>query len=456
VILQEIQDRKYTEAREKLLQATKNAPQDVGLWRQLAELDVRLRDTDGAIAAFQRVRSLTPREAGVYFDLGALFAQKGDPAEALNMYSQGLALDPRNEESNRNYAYLLMQGEKSCEAVAPLVRLKRMKGGDLSVRASLIESQLKCGNDQAGKRELEEFLQLHAATVEDRMKLARVLGKDHRPDAAEETLQNITETAPDFAEAHADLGLILLQKNRFEDAARQLGRAVQLEPSSSRYSMDLAQVLLKAKQYPTALQFLQGAKGRFGSLPEYEYKLAWANYGLGDVPQATAQLEALVQRHPELDLAQYSLGNCYVALGRLPEAETQYRAAIAKNPKNGSYHSALGLVLRKKSIDGVDEAMAELGKALQLNPADLETQVQLAICYEQKAALPAAARLLEAAVHEQPGMAEAHRVLARVYYRQGRKVQGDQESATVLKLDSEREARGRSQVTDPSAQPSFR
>ncbi|HMD87275.1 MAG TPA: tetratricopeptide repeat protein [Terriglobia bacterium] len=455
VILQDIQAGKYREAREKIQQATKKAPQDVGLWRQLGEVDVRLQDTDGAIAALQTVRSLTPRDAGVYFNLGVLFVQKGAPVEALKMYSQGLALDPRNEEANRNYAFLLLQGGKSCDAVEPLERLKGMKGGDLSVRASLIESLLKCGNEQAGKRELGEFLQLPSATVEDRMKLAKVLAKDHYLEAAEETLENVAGNAPGFAEAHADLGLLLLQKNQFEDAARQLGRAVQLEPSSARYSMDLAQVLLKAKQYPTALEFLKGAKDRFGTLPEYAYKLAWAHYGLGDVPQAVAQLEPLVQQHPELDLAHYSLGNCYVALGRLPEAETRYREAIALNPKNGSYHSALGQVLRKKGPDGVDEAILELEKARQLKPADLDTRVQLAICYEQKAALPEAARLLEATVQERPSLAEAHRVLARVYYRQGKKEQGDRESAIVLKLDTERDARGRPPMGNSSAPQNF-
>ena len=455
LILQDIRAGKYIEAREKLQQAIKRAPQDVTLWRQLGEVDVKLQDPDAAIAAFQKVHSLAPRDAGVDFNLGVLFMQKGAASEALKMYRQGLASDPRNETANQNYAFLLMQGGKSCEAVGPLQRLKGMRGGDLSVRASLIESLLKCGNEQAGKQELEEFLQSPSASVDERMNLAKVLVQDHLLDAAQETLENVAGYAPDFPEAHADLGLLLLQKNQFEDAARQLGRAVQLEPSSARYSMDLVQVLLKAKQYPTALEFLKAAKDRFGTLPEYQYKLAWANYGLGYVPQAAAQLEALLQQHPELDRAHYSLGNCYVALGRLPEAEAQYREAITLNSKNGSYHAALGQVLRKKGKDGLDEAIAELEKATQLGSSDPESRVQLAICYEQKAALPEAERLLEATVHDQPSLADAHRVLARVYYRQGKKEQGDRESATVLKLDADREARGSPPMGNSSAPKSF-
>ena len=278
--------------------------------------------------------------------------QKGATNDALKMYKQGLALDPVNKAANQNYAVLLMQAGKACEALGSLQKIKRANGSDLSVRASLIESLWKCGNKQAGKDELAEFLQMPAATLDDRMKLAKVLGQDRLFEAAEETLTNVAENAPDFAEGHADLGLLLLRKNQFQDAARQLGRAVQLEPSSSRYSMDLAQVLLKAKQYPTALEFLKAARNRFGTLPEYQYKLAWAHYGLGDVPQAEVELQALVRQHPELDRVHYSLGNCDVALGRLSEAEADYREAIALNPENGSYHGALGQVLRKKGKEG--------------------------------------------------------------------------------------------------------
>src|SRR5262249_24234964 len=156
--------------------------------------------------------SLAPRDARVCFDLGVLYMGKGVTDEALEMYSRGLTLDPRNEAGNQNYAFLLMQRGKSCEAVGPLRRLNGMRGEDLSVSVSLIESLLKCGNEQAGQRELEEFLQWPLAAVEGQMKLAKVLVQDRLLEAAQQTLKNVLRTSPDFAEAHADLGLLLLEK----------------------------------------------------------------------------------------------------------------------------------------------------------------------------------------------------------------------------------------------------
>jgi tetratricopeptide (TPR) repeat protein len=448
-IQQDIQAGKLRDAREKLQQAIRKTPQNAALWTRLGDVEVRLKDDKAAIAAFERVRSLMPGDAHTYFTLGLLYMEQGNTGRALEMYSRGLKLDPVDEAANQNYAFLLAQGGRPCEAVGPLQKLKDWKGADLSVRVSLIEAQLKCGNEEAGRRELEEFRQL---PVEDQMKLAHVLVQDHFVEAAESTLEYVVRASPDLAEAHANLGSLLINKGEFEEAARQLGQAVQLAPTSPEFSMELAQVLLKAGQYPTALEFLKAVKDKFGALPEYQYKLAWSYYGLGLVPQAADQLQALAQQHPELDRVHYSLGNCYAALGRLAEAEIQYRQAIALNSNRGPYHSAIGQVLRKQGK--VNDAALELERALELEPADLESRVQLAICYEQKAELPKAERLLEAAVQQQPNLLDAHRVLAQVYYGEGKKAQGDRESDLVSKLDSE-ETRRRAQMMDLSAPETF-
>jgi Tfp pilus assembly protein PilF len=63
--------------------------------------------------------------------------------------------------------------------------------------------------------------------------------------------------------------------------------------------------------------------------------------------------------------------------------------------------------------------------------------VQLALCYEEKPDLYKAQQLLEAAIRQQPDLREAHRVLARVYYRQGKKQQGDTETTIISSLDAE-------------------
>jgi tetratricopeptide (TPR) repeat protein len=353
-------------------------------------------------------------------------------------------------------AYLLLKAGKFCAAVSPLQRLQANGGTDLRARTALVEALFKCHKTSEGESALREFWDLPAAAAADQVKLAKTLAEDGLPAAAQETLEHLLAASPDNAEAHARLGIILFNKGQNEPAIEHLGRAVQLDPASPVYSMQLAEALLRAKQYPTALEFLAAVRDRFGTLPEYHYKVAWGHYGMRQLPQAAAELESLVREHPEMDLPHYSLGNCYIVLGRLADAETQYRAAIRINPRKASYYDALAQVLRKQGKGEVEEAITLLEKAQRLDPGDAQGAVQLALCYEQKGNLAKAQEYLQAAIRQQPDMLDAHRVLARVYYRQGNSPGGDQEAAIVSKLDSEQLRQRRSRLgMDPSAAPSF-
>lgn len=452
--IKDIQAGKFVAAQALLKQAIRSSPRDPQLWSLLGETDLRLNRGNAAIAAFRKVASISPKDSRVYFTLGVLYLKRGETGGALEAYRQGLALDPENVAANQNYAFLLMRAGKFREAVQPLIKLKGMRGTDLSVRVALIECYLKCGMTQAGQNELKDFFHLPSATPGDEVKLADVLVEDRLDAAAQETFEHVTQIAPGTAEAHAGLGWELLRHGRYEDAARQLGIAVRLAPGSAQYSMRLAEVLLKWQNYPTALAFLRAVKGRFGSLPDYQYKIAWARYGLHQVPEAAAVLEHLVQRHPEIDLAHYSLGNCYLALSRAGEAERQYRLAIQLNPGKGSYYAALGQALRMEGGGKLDEAIGNLDNALRLSPKDSHSEIQLALCYEAKRDFKRSQQVLQKVVERQPDLVAAHRVLARVYYQEGFKPQGDRESVIVARLDSE-QLRRRARLLDSADRPNF-
>jgi protein O-GlcNAc transferase len=429
---QALQLGRYSEAREKFRKALEHTPRNPALWSYLGMADAQLNDLDAAIGNFQKALSFAPNDAQTHFNLGLLFRQKGDSQKAQEMYRRGLKLAPDDPAANQNYALLLMETQKFREAIPLLQKLKALGTSDVSVRVALIESYLKGGMKDEGEREIQSYLHSPNSTPAEQLKLAKVLIEDKQAEAAQIVLEHIVKVSPDAADAHAQLGLLLANKDQYEEATREMGRAVQLSPDSAEYSMRLAEILILWKRYPTALEFLTAVKDRFGELAEYQYKLGVAYYGLRRIPQAITIFENLAREHPELDLAQSFLGNCYQTTGAFEKAERHYKKAIEVNPQKSSYYAAL----------------AQLEKALLLDPQDLQSKLELAFCYEKKMNYPRAQSLLEEVVQQQRDLVPAHVALARVYYRQRKKEEGDREKSIIARLEAEQQAR-KSQTEKP-------
>jgi cytochrome c-type biogenesis protein CcmH/NrfG len=160
----------------------------------------------------------------------------------------------------------------------------------------------------------------------------------------------------------------------------------------------------------------------------------------------------LDRQHPGLSQVHYLLGNSYFALGNLQDAELQYRKAIEMNPRKAIYYSALALLLRKRGTENADERLRLLQTALTLNSSDVQSRLELGLCYEGMKKLEEAQALLEGVVSSQPKLLQAHVALARVCYRLGKKEQGDQERATVTRLEDEQRLE-QSRIRESSPSP---
>ncbi|MFN8008809.1 MAG: tetratricopeptide repeat protein [Terriglobia bacterium] len=426
----------YAAACQKLEKSVLASPRNPSLWFLLGLGRTKLKELDPAIEAFRKVLEIDPRYAPAYFNLGLLYGYKGDSDQALGMYRRGLKIEPSDLGGNHNYAYLLLKSQKYEEAIVPLRRLKAANKSDLSIRSSLVECLVKSGRKTDAKNEALEFLTIPGAGEKEKFGLAGVIFENGDLDTAQLILENLVISSPESAEFRGKLGLILFKKDELERAARELRIAVHLAPDSAEYAIGYAEVLLLWGQAPTALQFLTEVKDRFGTMPEYQYKLALAYYGLNEYPKAISVLEELGRQHPEYDLVQFFLGNSYMAAGDLEQAEIRYRKAIELNPGRSGNYPPLAQLLRKRGGGSIDEAITFLQTAMKLDPNDIQTKLELALCYEGKRRFAESQALLEQVTRTQPEHYQAHVALARVYYRQGKKQEGDSERAIVTRIET--------------------
>jgi tetratricopeptide (TPR) repeat protein len=111
------------------------------------------------------------------------------------------------------------------------------------------------------------------------------------------------ELLPDYAEAHNNLGNILIEQKRFDEAATHLVAAVQANPENSSAINTLGKCLALQGKLTEALGQFQKAVELNTNSVEARFNLGNACMALGRFDDAVREFELLLQMNPEFELA---------------------------------------------------------------------------------------------------------------------------------------------------------
>jgi tetratricopeptide (TPR) repeat protein len=196
---------------------------------------------------------------------------------------------------------------------------------------------------------------------------------------------------------------------------------------------------------------LHSVQNQFGDLPEFQHKLAYAYYGVGEFSNAIDILEKLLHSNPQRqDQIYFLLASSYYGMGKFDESENAFRKAIELNPKEPLYYESYGTLLRKEGQTRNEDALAMLKQAVHLAPKDPPLLLQLGLCYEAKGDYQAAVTPLEAAAQGNPDSLPARVALARVYFRLGRKAEGENVKQKIAELESKLQHEQSQSSADPN------
>lgn len=266
----------------------------VRIHQRLGEIRARRGDLNGAIAAYERARALSPGSVEPYLQLGQLFFRAGKPGQALYELGRALELAPHNLDV-RYYLYQVYQQSGMQQEALTQLRL------------------LKAGEDAAVIADL--FLR-HAREHLRRNELAMAAG-DYRLSL---------ELIPNQEEAIWSLGDILYRQQQYAEALRVWGRGlwISLSPALDERLLALAQAGLPeevAAVYRRAA-LLHPRAGRLamvlGDLAEVR----------GQGPEAARYWEEAAAVQPDLVEAHLRLEKHYEAAGRPEQARGHLRAAL--------------------------------------------------------------------------------------------------------------------------------
>ena len=316
--------------------------------------------------------------------------------------------------------------------------------------------------------------------------------------------QQAVELQPQLFGAWANLGVALVRLGRFDEAISAYRSALKLDPANSPVRMNLALAFYKkGDPRQAAAEFDTLLKADSGNA-QVATLLGDCYLRLGDTSRAIAVVAPVAEAHPEdLDLAYvlgsaliesgkqrdglalvervavqrnaadaYALaGKTWLKLGEPDKALKDLEEAVRLNPGADGIYTLRG-VAREGSFDNAG-AEADLRKALDQNPNDLEAAVHLGAILYNRRDLPAAktwldralqidpsslfARYelalwksasgqvegavgdLETVVRRDPNWMQAHVQLAALYYRINRPQDGLRERQIVDRLSAEQQ-----------------
>jgi Flp pilus assembly protein TadD len=147
---------------------------------------------------------------------------------------------------------------------------------------------------------------------------------------------------------------------------------------------------------------------------------------------ALTPLQKFIAEKPEVAFAHFQLGYAYTALKRSDEARGEYERAIALDPKMPEAYLNLGILLLDRQE--YTAAVAPLGKAVELLPAQSRPRSLLAVAQERSGDHEAAARSFEGVLHLDPNDFAANHYLAELDLRGGKPAEAETRFRHALEI----------------------
>jgi len=200
------------------------------------------------------------------------------------------------------------------------------------------------------------------------------------------------------------------------------------------------QVLQQSLQLKSARDEILGYQASVRRDPgDYESRtgLAVRYLEVGQLDAATDELREAIRLAPEFSDAHYNLGGVLQSQGSIYQAIAAYRQAIAFDPTYGEAHNNLGTLL--ENIGDRDNAVAHYRLAIQFQPRQAAAHFNLANALmmgdRDEVVLDEAVAELNRAVELDPNYAEAHNRLGALYVADGQLRTGIAEYRKALTID---------------------
>ncbi len=246
--------------------------------------------------------------------------------------------------------------------------------------------------------------------------LGLALMKSGRALAAIDQFSLAVKYRPHFAPAQNELAIALYKQGRNEDAINHFEQVLKLSPDFVDAHLNLGSALLESGKTQQAIEQFRMAIKYKPDLPEAYFNLADAMKEQGKPEEAVSYYKQALKIEPNYAEAQLNLGITLKEMQRLDEAIESFNKVLALDPNNITAHGNLGLAL--VGAGKTDEAIKELRIVLSAQPDDVEMHRNLGILLEGKGETAEAIKSYRAALQIDPNATNVRQLLETALQKQ--------------------------------------
>jgi tetratricopeptide (TPR) repeat protein len=390
----------------------------------------RLNERPAAIAALRNAYALDASNPTLTYTLGRALSGAATPSDATPLFQR--FRDAPVPATANPAAFLtseLIAEAPGLEPFFPPVMyadgFAKLQSGDFA--GAIVAFQAAAGRDSITRTGIETGAITQAATAFHNGDLS---------DAAQR-LDTAIELAPDRAEPHRLLGLVLLAARRYDEAIDAMRAAIRIDPRDERPRIDLADALVASGRLDEAARHLTDTLTVFQASGRARYLLGLVYQRQGRYPQARQELAKAASMKPLL-----GMNSIFQTIGALARSQQEYEAAIEAFssrvdlvPNDPRAHLELGEMFVRQGRH--DEALAEFAASLMLDRSRPEVYTSIAQVHLREGRFEKASEAARQALTLDGMNKEAHYLLATSLLRLGLETEGRRELDVYQRLQTE-------------------
>jgi tetratricopeptide (TPR) repeat protein len=297
------------------------SPQDMGLWLQLSQVYISVRDLDKAATSADRAIEIAPDQVTPTLLRGSISLEQNNPAEALARAKEILGSEPNNPSALLLAARSLKALNQPGEAIELLEKALPVAANplplnleyvDLVHQAKGIKTALQIVTDLANKYPDEpKVLSTLACTLEEDGQIQEAIQTAQRALRC----RSGSESLDDYEQAYLQfqLGRLLNQAGQLDQSIHHLVEAININPNYVEPYLELGKVHQNRRQHAQAIDTFNQAISAAPNDPRPYYHAGVALKDSKDYLQAEKMLRKASELSPE-DVSVHRLLGAVVAL----------------------------------------------------------------------------------------------------------------------------------------------